>query len=209
MTWVKVCGITNLADALAAANAGADAIGFVFADSPRQVSVQTAARISPALPKDLERVGVFVNAPLELVRGVAQVCGLTMVQLHGREDPEYCAAIGRDVFSVIKAVRLAGEDSLSGLADYKDSVHAFLLDAYVVGMAGGTGQTIDYALAARARETLGKKVIVAGGLGPDNVAEAVRKVRPFGVDASSRLEAGPGRKDHGLVRRYIEEARRV
>lgn len=205
MTWIKVCGITNLEDALAAAEAGADALGFVFAPgSPRYVEPWQASAIIARLPRGVATVGVFVDAPAEEAMATVEECGLGLVQLHGQEPPAFCAVMP---VPVIKAVRVRGPESLEGLAAYRGRVRALLLDAYAPGLAGGTGQGFDHALALEAKRH--GDVIVAGGLTPANVAEVVRRVRPFGVDASSRLEAAPGRKNPELVRRFIAEVRRT
>jgi phosphoribosylanthranilate isomerase len=200
MTWVKVCGITNLEDALVAAEAGADALGFVFAESPRRVEPEMAAAIIRLLPDGVQAVGVFVDAPVEEVRRTIEVCGLTAVQLHGRETPEICTAMP---VPVIKAFRMHGPETLAEMAAYQGRVWAMLLDSYKAGQAGGTGHGFDLSLAVEAKRC--GRIIVAGGLSGANVAEVIERVCPFGVDASSRLEMAPGRKDHRLVRQFVAE----
>jgi phosphoribosylanthranilate isomerase len=206
MTWVKVCGITNLEDALVAAEAGADALGFVFAPaSPRRVEPEEAAAIAARLPRGIKTVGVFVDAPAQEVLRVAQLCRLDLVQLHGQEGPEFCTALP---VRAIKAFRVRGPETLAALAAYREAAWALLLDGYLPGQAGGTGRGFDHSLALEAKRFFGK-IIVAGGLSAESVAQTVQMVRPFGVDASSRLEISPGLKDHQLVRQFISEIRRA
>ena len=202
MTKVKICGITALDDALMAVEAGADALGFVFFDkSPRCISPEHAARIIAALPPFVQVVGLFVNADLDFVNLTADSCRLDIVQLHGDESPSYCQAVRR---RVMKAFRVRGMESLAPMADYR--VAAFLLDAYSPNAYGGTGASFDWdcALAAKGHGP----IILAGGLDPDNVASAVARVAPYGVDVSSGVESSPGRKDPGKVRLFIREAKK-
>lgn len=200
---VKVCGITNLQDALLAAELGADALGFVFhRPSPRYVSPEAAAEIIRQLPPFVWAVGVFVDAPRGEVAEVARRCGLHALQFHGQETPEYCR--GWWPWRVIKALRVAGPEDLAAADRYR--VDALLLDARVPGgPPGGTGRSFPWELARR----VPGRVVLAGGLGPDNLERAVRLARPWGVDASSRLEAAPGRKDPELLRRFLQLARRL
>jgi phosphoribosylanthranilate isomerase len=201
---VKICGITNPADGLAAAAAGADALGFVFYDpSPRAVSIAAAAGIIRQLPPFLVKVGVFVNAPAEVVLSAIRECGLNLLQFHGDESPEYCLQFG--VMSM-KAFRLRDADSLSALAQYP--TEAWLLDAYAPDQPGGTGEQCNWDLAREARK-LGRPVFLAGGLTADNVAAAIRQVRPYAVDVSSGVEAAPGKKDHAKVRAFVAAAKRA
>jgi phosphoribosylanthranilate isomerase len=203
MVKVKICGITNLRDALMATEEGADALGFVFVPgSPRQIDPDEAAKIRRHLPPFVSLVGVFANAPLDEVRRVAEVAHLSAVQLHGEEGPEYCFALQR---RIIKAFRVKDESSLSDLGRYP--VEAFLLDSYSSSHQGGTGQTFDWALAREAKRY--GTLILAGGLRPDNVAEAIRIVKPYAVDVSTGVEGSPGRKDEGKVRRFLEEVARA
>jgi len=198
---VKICGITSLGDGLAAAEAGADAIGFVFYESsPRSVSIETASGISHELPPVL-KAGVFVNATEEFVRQAMARCGLELLQFHGEESPEYCLQFG---LKCMKAFRIRDAASLRALANYQTD--AWLLDAYASEQFGGTGQTLNWDLARDAKR-LGRPIYLAGGLTPGNVAEAVRKVRPYGVDVSSGVEASPGIKDRAKVRAFIEAAK--
>lgn len=199
---VKICGITNETDALAATEAGADALGLMFYEpSPRNVSLKTAAEIARRLPPFMIKVGVFVNAPEDVVLRAIGECGLNIVQFHGDETPEYC-----QLFPVmtIKAFRIRDSESLKSLSDYKTD--AWLLDAYVADKLGGTGAKFNWDLAVEAQK-LGRPIFLAGGLTPENVGEAVRQVRPYAVDVSSGVEASPGKKDHAKVRMFIQAAK--
>ena len=199
---VKICGLTNLPDAAAATNAGADLLGFVFAPaSPRCVTLATVADIARQLPAHVVKVGVFVNPPAELVRQAVGECGLGWLQFHGEETPEFCTRFG---LSSVKAFRVRDECSLQALKDYPTD--AWLLDAYDEKQSGGTGRTFNWELAVAAQK-FGRPIFLAGGLTPANVAEAVRRVRPFAVDVSSGVESSPGRKDHTKVAAFIQAAK--
>lgn len=199
---VKICGITRLEDARDAVAAGADALGFMFyAGSPRHVTVEAAEAICRGLPPFISKVGVFVDAELGRIHEVATRCRLDAVQLHGRESPEFCARCERPV---IRAFRVRGEETIAGLEAYRTS--AWLLDSYVAGQAGGTGATFNWELAAVA-VGLGRPVILAGGLTPENVAAAVCQVRPYAVDVSSGVETAPGRKDPASIRAFVSAAK--
>jgi phosphoribosylanthranilate isomerase len=201
MVKVKICGNTNLDDTMAAVQAGADAVGFVFyKKSPRAVEPKTAAEIISRLPPFVVPVGVFVNEELGTVRRILEDCNIPLAQLHGDESPQYCAELGR---SVIKAIRVRDRGDLERMTSYQ--VAGFVLDAFVEGVPGGTGVTIDWDLAGEA-QVVGP-IILAGGLTPDNVLEAVRQARPYGVDVSSGVEASPGKKDHAKIRAFIANAK--
>jgi phosphoribosylanthranilate isomerase len=203
-TRVKICGITNLADALAAIAAGADALGLNFyKGSPRHVSVKTAAEISKQLPPFVMLAGVFVNADEELVARAIGECGLSLMQFHGDEPPEFCTQFGR---MSMKAFRMRDIESLKELPKYQTD--AYLLDAFSPEARGGTGEKFNWDLAMEAKK-FGKPIFLAGGLTPENVAEAMRKVRPFGVDVSSGVESSPGKKDHAKVRAFIAAVRKA
>ena len=201
---VKICGITNLTDALAAADAGADALGLMFVEaSPRHVSMTVAADISRQLPPFVIKVGVFVNAPEELVVRAIGECGLNLLQFHGDEAPEYCQQ-----FSVmtIKAFRIRDAESLQSLPIY--TTDAFLLDSYVAGKTGGTGEKFNWDLASQAKQ-FGKPIFLAGGLTSENVSAAIRQVQPYGVDVSSGVESAPGKKDIAKVQAFITAAKKA
>ena len=201
---VKICGITNLADALGAIEAGVDMLGFIFCkSSPRHMTVAAAAEITRQLPSHIVKIGVFVDAPDELVMQAISECGLNMLQFHGEEKPEDCLKFG--VMS-IKAFRVRDAQSLDALHDYPTD--AWLLDTFAERQAGGTGRTFDWDLAVRAQR-FGKPIFLAGGLDPANVIEAVRRVRPFAVDVSSGVEASPGKKDPAKVKVFIRSAKRA
>ena len=202
-TKVKICGITRLPDALAAVEAGADALGFMFFEgSKRYITSAAAAQIIRALPPFVAKVGVFVNARAETVRAIIAECGLDTLQFHGEETPEFCRQFAP--LKVVKAFRIQNAESLKPLPDY--AVDAWLLDSHVPGLRGGTGEKFNWDLACQARE-LGRPVILAGGLTPENIADALQQVWPFGVDVSSGVESAPGLKDAGLVRRFVEIVR--
>ena len=201
MLRVKICGITRPEDALAAAEAGADAIGLVFAPSPRRVTPEQAAAILAALPPFVTPVALFVDEPPERIRRIVQPLGIRTVQLHGDESPAVALEL-RDL-CVIKAFRIGAEADLAPLAGYPAA--ACLLDSQVAGRRGGTGVAFDWRLAAQAARH--SRIILAGGLRPENVAEAIRLVRPYGVDTSSGVESEPGRKDSAKVRAFVEAAR--
>lgn len=201
MVRVKICGITNLADARHAVACGADALGFVFhPGSPRYVAPETVREIIAALPPLLTSVGLFVNQPPARMLETARFCGLDVLQLHGDEPPESCSL---PPYRVIKALRVRGAESLDQHDKYP--VAALLLDAWVPGEYGGTGQVFDWPLAAEVARS--RPVILAGGLTPDNVAAAVGAVRPYAVDVSSGVEAAPGRKDPDKVAAFIRYAK--
>lgn len=201
---VKICGITNLADAQAAVAAGADALGFVFYErSPRCVAVPDASRIIARLPPFVTTAGVFVNAARQTILETADACGLHTLQFHGEESPEFCLQFPS--FKVIKAFRVSDESFLEDAARY-DSC-AWLLDTYQKGQYGGTGASFNWNWAKRA-VSLGHAVVLAGGLTATNVGEAVRLVRPYAVDVSSGVEVAPGKKDPHQMRAFIQEVHR-
>ena len=203
MVKVKICGITNCKDAEAACLYGADALGFVFAKSQRGITPKKAKDIIAKLPPYVITVGVFVDEKKGKVLKIARECRLDLLQLHGNESPNYCKGLNK-YYKIIKAVRVGGPGDLKELGSY--AADAFLLDSCVKGKSGGTGVKFDWALAVKAKK-FGKPVILAGGLDAGNVGAAINKVKPYAVDACSRLEAAPGRKDHGLVKRFIKKAK--
>ena len=204
---IKICGITNLDDARAAVTAGADALGFVFYKaSARCVTAEVVRRIIASLPPFVLPVGVFVNEEMKVVRDLMDSCGLALAQLHGDESAAYCEQLGRPV---LKAIRLRDLGSFLSLAEYQGraGVRGFVIDAYSESAYGGTGQRTDWSLAAEAANTAA--ILLAGGLTPENVGEAIVKVRPYGVDVSSGVEASPGKKDHAKVKAFIQAAKLV
>ncbi len=202
MIKVKICGITSPEDALTAVEAGADALGFVFyKESPRHIFPEEAARIINLLPPFVQAVGLFVNEAPEIVNQVSRNCRLGLVQLHGDETPDYCRKIEQ---RVMKAFRVRSLTCLDPIADYRMS--GCLLDAYSPSFYGGTGKSFNWEI-AREASTRGHRIVLAGGLTPDNVAEAIRQVRPYAVDVSSGVESAPGRKDADKVREFIRNAK--
>ncbi len=203
MTEIKICGITNLDDALAAAQAGADALGFIFyPKSPRCVSPKQAREIIAGLPRGIAKVGVFVNDDPERIEEIAEVCGLNFLQLHGDETPDYCHRFPASM--VIKALSPRTAADLEGVADYP--VRAVLVDAFAPGLYGGTGKTSNWDLARRIGESV--PLILSGGLNSSNIQDAIASVSPDAVDINSGVEFSPGRKDHDKIREIIEVIRR-
>ena len=203
MTLVKVCGITNAEDARVAADAGADAVGLLFAESPRRLSVEEARGVCIALPETVLRVGVFVDEEPEEVLRISSQLGLDLAQLHGDETPETVTAVREGGVKVMKAVRVRDAASLAALDAYEADL--FLLDAYSAKARGGTGERFDWGLAKDLRGR--DNIVVSGGLGPENVREVVELFEPYGVDASSSLEDEPGRKNGERVRRFVLAAK--
>ncbi|MCR4442538.1 MAG: phosphoribosylanthranilate isomerase [Peptococcaceae bacterium] len=208
MVWVKICGITNPGDAVAAAAAGANAVGFVFAPGPRKVDPEKAREIAGMLPPGVEKIGVFVNEAPGLVEEIARCCRLTGLQFHGGESPEYC--LGFPGYQVIKAFSVRAKLDGAAIGEYilKGAADRVLLDAYVPGKSGGTGMTFPWE-AALDYDWKGTPLIVAGGLTPGNVGRAVRMGCFFGVDVSSGVEKEPGIKDAGKIVQFIKAARRA
>ena len=197
--FVKICGITRLEDAEAAVDAGANAIGFVFwPKSPRFIDPFRARTIAAALPPFVTPVGLFVNQPAEYVNGVASLVHLGAVQLHGDETPADAALIHRPI---VKALGVTADDALEAVDLWPGSI-TFLLDAHDPERRGGTGRTIDWHVAARIASR--RRTLLAGGLTPDNVADAIQRVRPYGVDVSSGVERSPGIKDRAKIRALFE-----
>ncbi|MFO8007089.1 MAG: phosphoribosylanthranilate isomerase [Candidatus Brocadiia bacterium] len=204
MAKVKICGVTSPRDALMAAAAGADAVGFnFFPPSPRYVEPDWARAMRMALPPFVAAVGVFVDRSPERVRDIMRHCRLDYAQLHGHESPQVVEKLKE--FRIIKAVRVRDEDDLSELERY--DVDAFLLDAYVEDQPGGTGSTFDWDLARQASARA--KLLLAGGLTPNNVAKAVHTARPYAVDVASGVEEEPGVKSRDLVTDFVLEAKSV
>jgi phosphoribosylanthranilate isomerase len=207
MIRVKVCGITNLEDALVAVLAGADALGFNFwPRSPRYIAPRAAADIIAQLPPLVTSVAVVVDEPPAQVARLARRSGVRAVQLHGQESPQDVAALAADGFAVLKAVRVGRDFRPQQLRSYV-GVDAFLLDTEVKGRRGGTGKSFDWKK-ARAANRYGR-VLLAGGLTVENVGEAVAQAQPYGVDVCSGVERRPGNKDHDLLREFIRRAKGI
>jgi phosphoribosylanthranilate isomerase len=206
MTFIKICGITNLDDALAAVDAGADALGFNFyKPSPRYVPPETARNIIDQLPASILKVGVFVNEPSpESVKTTARDAGVSAIQLHGDESPDYCRQL--DGHFVIKALGAGPGFDAQHARDY--DVDAILLDTRDDALRGGTGRVFDWAIAREVSRTV-PKLFLAGGLGVQNIERAIISVEPYGVDACSRLEETPGKKNHERMRAFVKTVRGV
>lgn len=204
MTRIKICGITRVEDAQAAVHGGADALGLVFHDkSPRYVTVQQAAQLTKAMPPFITAVGLFVNVSAEYVRAVLDKVPLDVLQFHGEEEPEFCASFNRPY---LKAIRVRPGVDLLQCASRYASAQGLLLDAYVEGTQGGTGESFDWGLIPH---QLPLPVILSGGLHAGNVAGAIKQVRPYAVDASSGLESSKGIKDAAKIAAFINEVKQA
>lgn len=209
-TRVKMCGTTSARDAMAAVEAGVDALGFIFVKkSPRYISPDDAASIIDILPPFVTKVGVFVDSrPKDIIETITY-CGLNQVQLHGNENPQKCMEIRRanQIFSICKAFRVGVEAPPIDFSAYSPVVDSVLLDTYVKGQEGGTGETFDWDLIARLK--LDRPLILAGGLSAENVREAIQSVAPYAVDVNSGIEVAPGIKDHKKLTTLLQEVRRA
>ena len=224
MTKIKICGITNKRDAIAAAGLSIDMMGFVFYNgSKRYVEPKIVRDIANELPPFIAKVGVFVNLDKNKVLEIAEECALDMLQFHGDETPDYCAGFsaakiggslpdrqagafgGKGPYKIMKAFRIKDGGSLKGINDY--DVDFYMLDAYSEKSKGGTGKSFDWKI-IESFEFL-KPVILSGGLTPDNVRDAIEKLSPYGVDVSSGVEASPGKKDITLMKKFVENVRRA
>ncbi len=203
MVKVKICGITNIQDAQAAVKAGADALGFVFyPKSPRYVLPEEAKLIIRCLPARVEKVGVFVNARENTIRAIKKYCGLTMLQFHGNESPDFCRKFSRE--RVIKALRVQGSGDVTRVSRF--ATYGALFDSFEPGVPGGTGKSFDWSLATES--AAGRKIVfISGGLTPRNVAEAVRRFRPDWVDVSTGVEMAPGKKDAAKLAAFVRAAK--
>lgn len=202
MTKIKICGITNLKDARLCEEMGVDFLGFIFAPSPRQVDVRHARKIIKRLSPGIKKVGVFVNEELEKVNQIVKMTGLDYVQLHGEESKAFCQKVS---VPVIKAFRIATQRSLKRAEAYEEYAGYFLFDTFVKGKRGGTGQTFHWNIIKKLKSP--KPYFISGGLNVENVAQAIKTLKPFAVDASSSLEASLGIKDPDLVCQFIRAVR--
>jgi phosphoribosylanthranilate isomerase len=203
MVRVKICGITNSGDALLAAELGAHALGFIFyKKSPRYVAPDKARHIIGQLPPFVATVGVFVDENAGAVREIASLAGLDWLQLHGSESPDYCRSLGR---RVIKGFRVKGDEIYAQISAYQGAAQAFLLDTYKPGTPGGTGETFDWEVARQVNKC--GPIILAGGLTPDNVAQAINIAQPSAVDVASGVEREPGKKDPEKLRAFFESVK--
>ena len=203
-TRVKICGITRIEDGLEAARLGVDALGFVFyAKSPRNIDTETARAICQQLPGFVTTTALFLNPDEKLVRKVLAEVNIDCLQFHGAESVEFCESFGKPY---IKALGVEGVDNIEALFDQYASARSVLLDSHATGDAGGTGQTFDW---LSIPEKLRQKIILAGGLTPGNVADAIQQVRPYAVDLSSGVESAPGIKDSDLMVRLMDEVKRA
>ena len=205
---IKMCGTTNLEDALAAVEAGVDALGFIFYEkSPRAVDPKVARIIIEQLPPFVDTVGVFVDRDREEVEEIIRFCSLGYAQLHGRESPKYCERLARFAApcQVIKALRVGGDLQADDITPYNEHVKGFLLDTYQKGVQGGTGQCFDWSLIEGLQ--LQRDIILAGGLDAENVQEAVNAVRPYALDVNSGVESAPGHKNPGLISDFVRKVR--
>ena len=205
---IKICGITDLKDAAAAVEAGADALGFIFYDkSPRSVAPEVARVIIEQLPPFVDTVGVFVDRKRQEVEEIIRFCGLGYAQLHGKESPKYCERLARFAApcQIIKALRVGSHLQPRDITPYNNYVKGFLLDTYQKGVQGGTGQSFDWSLIQGLQ--LQRDVILAGGLDANNVQAALETVHPYAVDVNSGVETAPGQKDHSLIKKFIRQVR--
>ena len=201
MTRIKICGITNKQDALEAVRLGVDALGFVFAHSSRRVIPRMVQEIVELLPPFISRVGVFVDEDKEKVKKIANSCHLTTLQFHGEEAPSYCQGFRE---KIVKAFSIKDTSVLDRIPEYE--VDAYLLDSYSPSRSGGTGKTFDWDIAKKIRE-FDVPIILSGGLNPDNVKEAIKRVRPYAVDVGSGVEAGEAKKDPEKLKDFVRKVR--
>jgi len=203
MVKIKICGITNLEDALNSVKAGCNALGFVFyRKSPRYITPEKASPIIKHIPAHILKIGVFVNAKEKTIKRIARLCNLDMVQFHGNESPEFCKKFKG--YKIIKAFRVKDKIELKNLLNYK--TFAYLFDTFVKSKIGGTGRKFNWAL-VRHLSGFNKPIFLSGGLNVKNVTEAMRQVRPDWLDVSSSIETKPGKKDYKKVKKFISLAR--
>lgn len=203
MIQVKICGITNIDDAIMAAELGAHALGFIFAQSPRNINPEKAREIICQLPPFVQTVGVFVNEDEKVIRQIVDLCGLDLVQLHGDESVEVCSRL---MPRVIKVIRVKDRTSLLPIQHYNENVRAILLDTWSAEARGGTGRGFDWDLAVEAKQ-FGIPIVLSGGLKPANIKEAIARVKPVAVDVNSGVEARAGKKSLALLEQFFNEIR--
>ena len=205
MVKVKICGFTDLRDALKACELGADYLGFIFFnESPRTVESEHARVIIEDLPSEIPKVGLFFNQEIDYVRKTAKQCHIDILQLHGDEKPDYCANLRKD-FKVIKSFKVKDEASIKDVNKY--DVDWYLFDRYVKNMPGGTGLSFNWDILSG--KNFKSPIFLAGGLNPKNVKEAVEKVSPYAVDVASGVEKSPGKKDYKLLKEFIDNAKKA
>lgn len=205
MVKVKICGISNYEDAAMAVHLGVDAIGFIFAPSPRRIRPEKAREIICGIPPFVQTVGVFVNEKPDAIREIIGSCGLDLIQLHGDETPETCAEF---IPQAIKAFRFRDGSVLQSIRPYHGKIKAMLFDSYDETTRGGTGKTCNWDLAVRGKD-FGIPIILSGGLTPSNIERAISSVKPFAVDVNSGVEKRPGKKDHFLMKELMEKIRKA
>ncbi len=206
-TRIKFCGMTSVADALAATELGVDAIGLIFVpESPRALDVERAARIADAMPPLVTRVGLFRNASVTRVREALAHVAIDVLQFHGDETPEFCAQFERSWMKAVPMGALADADAVDAYLESYAAASGFIFDSHGGAGSGGSGATFDW---LRLPRPCARPVILAGGLKPENVADAVRQVRPWAVDVSSGIESAPGIKDHAKMRVFVNEVYRA
>lgn len=207
---VKICGMTRAADAACAAQAGVDALGFIFvAKSPRNIAPDAAREIIAQLPPFVDTVGVFVNETMRRVQEIAQTCGLNTIQLHGAESPQYCRELASALpcCRLLKAFRIGTHSLAADIAPYAEVVQGYLLDTFQKDGEGGTGLAFDWTLIERLQ--LRRPFFLAGGLDADNISQALIQVQPYGVDANSGLEDAPGEKNHQKIKTFLAKIRQA
>ncbi|RJQ33367.1 MAG: phosphoribosylanthranilate isomerase [Actinobacteria bacterium] len=202
--YIKLCGITNKEDALFASGLDIEALGFnFFKPSPRCIEPDYCQQIISMLPKNISKVGIFVNESLENIKTISSQCALDTIQLHGEESPDFCRKLSS--YKIFKAIRIAAEEDLGQMTKYE--VEAFLLDTKIAGQYGGTGKPFNWELAIKAKDY--GSIILSGGLTADNVEKAIRKVKPYGVDVASGVEVRPGKKDNAKMEAFVKRVREL
>lgn len=205
MIYIKVCGITNKEDALKAAELKVNALGFIFAQSPRKIKPNEAKKIIKELPLFIFSVGVFVNEKIDVVEKIIDTCSLNILQFHGQENPSYCSYFKKKFKQqkIIKVFSIEDKNSLNNISLYSGKIDAILLDTFIQGKSGGTGKTFDWNIALLAKKY--GQIILSGGLNSDNIKTAIKKVSPYAIDVNSGIEKSPGIKDHQKMEKFIKK----